>query len=154
MIQFHLKTSKCNQFWASTDVVIGCTGNQLCPVEAILKYIKAPRDQEVPFFLDASHNLITKQHFISRIRDILMAIGLPQHQFAGHSFIIHAAMTAAAAGIEDSTIQTLGHWNSATYLQYIHTQKERLAAISTTLASTGRLRTSGAHPATTLEQNS
>ena len=122
-------------------------------MEAILKYIKAPGDQEVPF-LDVSHNLITKQHFISRIRDILTAIGLPQHQFAGHSFRIHAAMTAAAAGIEDSTIQILGHWHSAAYLQYIRTPKERLAAISTTLASTGRLRTSGAHPATTLEQNS
>ena len=103
--------------------------------------------------MDVSHNPITKQRFILRICDILTAIGLPQHQFA-HSFRIGAAMTAAVAGIEDSTIQTLGHWHSAAFLQYIHTPKELLAAISTTLASTIGLRTSTAHPAATPEQNS
>ena len=104
--------------------------------------------------MDVSYNPITKQRFILRIRDILTAIGLPQHQFTGHSFRIGATMTAAAAGIEDSTIQTLGHWYSAAFLQYIHTPKELLAAISTTLASTSGLRTSTAHPAATPEQNS
>ena len=154
MIQFHLKTSKCNQFGTGADVAVGCTGNQLCPVTAILKYIEIRGDQQGPFFLDTSSNPVTKQRFVTGIREVLTAIGLPQHQFAGHSFRIGAAMTAATAGIEDSTIQTLGRWHSAAFLQYIHTPKEQLAAISTTLANASSPTSSGAHPMATLEQNS
>ena len=136
MVQFHLKTSKCDQFGAGSDVVVSRTDNQLCPVSALLQYIELRGDRAGPFFLDSSHNVVTKPRFIDRIREILTAIGLPQHQFAGHSFRIGAATTAAAAGIEDSTIQTLGRWHSAAFLQYIRTLKEQLAAISSTLATT------------------
>ena len=154
MIQFHLKTSKCDQFGTGADVVVGRTGSQLCPVSAILRYIEIRGDREGPFFLDTSSNPVTKQRFVTRIREVLTAIGLPQHQFAGHSFRIGAATTAATAGIEDSTIQTLGRRHSAAFLQYIRTPKERLAAISTTLANVSSLTSSGAHPTATLEQNS
>ena len=44
----------------------------------------------------------------SQIRGVLNNIGLPQHQYAGHSFRIGAGTTAALAGVEDSVIQTLG----------------------------------------------
>ena len=39
MIQIHLKTSKCDQFGAGSDVVMGATGSNICPVNAILTYI-------------------------------------------------------------------------------------------------------------------
>ena len=38
----------------------------------------------------------------------LTAAHLPAKDYTGHSFIIGAATTAAMAGLEDSTIQTLG----------------------------------------------
>ena len=50
---------------------------------------------------------MTKPRFVTQIRDILCTIGLPQHHFAGHSFRIGAATTAAAVGMEDSAIQML-----------------------------------------------
>lgn len=56
------------------------------------------------------------------LRRALAAIGYPQEDYAGHSFRIGAATTAAAAaGLEDSTIQLLGRWNSAAFLSYIRT---------------------------------
>ena len=49
--------------------------------------------------------ILTKLQFVTGIRAALQAIGLPAEQFAGHSFRIGAATTAAQAGIEDSVIQ-------------------------------------------------
>ena len=56
-------------------------------------------------FLTSSHRLVTKSWFVGEIRNILDVIGLPQNQYAGHSFRIGAATTAAVVGIEDSMIQ-------------------------------------------------
>ena len=39
MIQIHLKKSKCDQFGAGSDVLVGSTGEELCRVRAILNYI-------------------------------------------------------------------------------------------------------------------
>ena len=58
----------------------------------------------------------TKGQFVSEIRSILNMAGLPQHHYAGHSFRIGAATSAALAGVGDSTIQALGRWYSAVYM--------------------------------------
>ena len=121
MIQFHLKVSKCDQFGAGSNIVVGRVDSPLCPVTAILKYIEIWGDRPGPFFIDSSHTAITKQKFTKRIRDILNSLGLQHDHYAGHSFRIGAATTAAVAGVEDSTIQTLGRWHSAAFLQYIRT---------------------------------
>ena len=46
--------------------------------------------------------------FVEQICQLLRSIGLPQHQYVGHSFRIGAVTTAALAGVEDLTIQALG----------------------------------------------
>lgn len=134
MVQIHLKQAKCDQFGAGSDIVVGVTGTELCPVTAILHYIEARGDRPGPFFLDSSFAPVVKPWFVNQIRSILSNIGIPAHQYAGHSFRIGAATTAAMAGVEDSTIQTLGRWHSSAFLQYVRTPKERLAAVSVTLA--------------------
>ena len=63
-------------------------------------------------------------------------MGLPESNFAGHSFRIGATTAAANAGIEDSTIQMLGKWSSAAFLSYIRTPREHLARFSRALATT------------------
>ena len=136
MVQVHLKVSKCDQYGTRSDMVLGRTWNSLCPVSALMQYVDHRGSQTSPFFLDSSQAVIIKQQFLEWIREILNSIGLPQHQYVGHSFRIGAAMTVAAAGIKDSTIQTLGRWHSAAFLQYIHKPKTQLAAISASLAST------------------
>ena len=79
----------------------------------------------------------TKGQFVSEIRSILNMAGLPQHHYAGHSFRIGAATSAALAGVGDSTIQPLGRWYSAAFLQYIRMPREQLASLSSVLASFG-----------------
>ena len=134
MIQVHLKKSKCDQFGSGVDIIVGRTGAPLCPVTAMLQYITLRQDRPGHFFLNSSDEVVSKAWFISHIRKILAALGLPQQDYVGHSFRIGAATSAAMAGVEDSTIQALGRWHSAAYLQYIRLPKEHLAAISSHLA--------------------
>ena len=133
MIQFHLKRSKCDQFGAGSDVVVGRTDAELCPVLAMLHYLASRGDRPGTFFITAEGQTITKQWFVAQLREVLAAVGLPQEQYAGHSFRIGAATTAALVGIEDSTIQALGRWHSAAFLQYIRMPKESRAAFSAAL---------------------
>ena len=130
MICIHLKKSKCDQFGAGADIIVGRTGSTICPVAAIVAFIALRGDKPGPFFLDSTGQSIAKDQFIQEIRNILNSLGIPQHQYAGHSFRIGAATSAAQAGVPDSTIQTLGRWHSAAFLQYIRMPREQLAAIT------------------------
>ena len=134
MVRVHLKRSKCDQFGAGADIILGRTGLPLCPVVAILKFIEIRGSSAGPFFRGSDAQPVLKAWFVEQLWGILAAVGLPQLQYAGHSFRIGAATTAALAGVEDSTIQTLGRWHSAAYLQYIRMPSERLANLSSVLA--------------------
>ena len=116
IIQTHLKKSKCDQFGVGSDILVGATNSELCPVKAILHYLESRGTHPGAFFLTSSHRLVTKSWFVGEIRNILDVIGLPQNQYAGHSFRIGAATTAAVVGIEDSMIQTMGRWHSSAFL--------------------------------------
>ena len=137
MIKFRLKQSKTDQFGRGLDVILGRTGLDLCPVAAVLAFVAGRGDRQGPFFLTAAKAPLTKPVFVAEIRKLLVSMGLPDDRYAGHSFRIGAATSAALAGISDSTIQLLGRWQSAAFLRYIRTPHERLAAILTTLAAQG-----------------
>ena len=137
MIKIHLKTSKCDQLGEGVDIFVGTTGSPICPVAATIEYIRTRQDAPGAFFVDKNRKPVGKAWFTQQIRQVLRSLGLPQDDYAGHSFRIGAATSAALAGIEDSTIQTLGRWQSAAYMRYIRLSREHLASI------TGRL---GASP--------
>ena len=67
-----------------------------------------------PFFRFSNGSPLTRESFVTKVRDALLVAGIenPSH-YAGHSFRIGAATTAAAAGVEDSIIKTLGRWESS-----------------------------------------
>ena len=116
------------------DVFVGRTNDDLCPVTAMISYMIRRGAADGPFFIRTDGKPLTKSYIVAKIRDGLQAVGLPYEHFAGHSFRIGAATTAAKAGLEDSTICTLGRWNSAAFLSYIRTPREQLAQLSATLA--------------------
>lgn len=134
VLKVHLKRSKCDQLGRGVDIYVGRTNDPLCPVVAVLSYMAQRGSADGPFFIKANGTPLVKAYFVSTVRDALQAVGLPYQQFAGHSFRIGAATTAAKAGLEDSTICTLGRWNSAAFLSYIRTPREQLAQLSSMLA--------------------
>ena len=137
ILHIHLKQSKDDQFHRGADFVVGRTGTDLCPVAAVLSYmyIVSRGPEQGPFFLDSQAHPIAKTYFIRELRKVISALGLPQEQFASHSFEIGAATSTAMAEVEDSTIKLLGRWSSAAFQRYIHTSPEQLALLSATLVS-------------------
>ena len=76
---------------------------------------------------------MSKSKFVEYVRDGLQKAGLPAKDYAGHSFRVGAATTAAVAGLEDSTIQTLGRWESSAFKRYVRIDPHFLASLSPTL---------------------
>ena len=135
MVKLNLKTSKTDPFRKGVEIVLGRTDNALCPVTALLAYL-AIRGRGPGFlFLFADGRPLTKQRFISKVREALASVGVDPSQYAGHSFRIGAATTANARGLNDSTIQMLGRWQSSAYKLYIRTPREELASFSAILGN-------------------
>jgi len=79
--------------------------------------------------------VVTKAWFVDQLQVALLAMELPRELNAGHSFKIGTATTAAMAGVEDATIQTLGQWQNAPYFQYVRMPSELLDRLSAVLVS-------------------
>ena len=116
-------------------VYLGRTDNNLCPVAAVVAYLALRHKLGAgPFFKFQSGTALTRASFVDRVRKALKEAGMDADKFSGHSFRIGAASTAAARGVEDSLIKTLGRWESSAYLLYIQVPRERLADLSVVLA--------------------
>ena len=50
---------------------------------------------------------LTRERFVAKVRGALTAAGIEENKYAGHSFRIGTATTAAQCGIPDATIQLL-----------------------------------------------
>ena len=126
MVKIHLKQSKMDQCGRGVDVVVGRTDSDLCTVAAILAYITAHGNRQGLIFLTGAGTPLTKPYFIADLRRVHAATGLPQDDYVGHSFWIGATTSAALAGVEDSTIQLLGRWQSSAFLRYVRTPRQDL----------------------------
>ena len=129
LIKLHLKTSNTDHERKVADVYVGKTGDILCPVSALLAYLAVRGALPGPLFQLQDGSPLTKDYFIQKFRAALTNIGFEASQYAGHSFRIGAATTAAEKGIED-LIKAMGRWKSQAYLTYIKTAPDTLAKVS------------------------
>ena len=136
MLKVHLKYSKTDQWGKGVDIYLGTTGCSLCSVTGVVTYMSVHGGSPGPFFKLQDGRPLTKSHFSKQLQTALQAIGFPYQNFAGHGFRIGAAIAAARAGIEDSTIQAIGHWSSGAFLTYIRTPREELAQFTSRLIAT------------------
>ena len=134
VVQVRIKASKTDPFRKGVLVYLGRTDNDLCPVGAVAAYLAARGRAPGPFFQFDSGSTLSRERLVSKMREALKQCGVDAAKYSGHSFRIGAATTAAAVGIEDSTIKTLGRWQSAAYLLYVRIPRENLAAVSRKLS--------------------
>lgn len=130
IMKVRIKASKTDPYRQGVDIYLGRTQKDLCPLVAMLAYLAVRGSQMGPLFTFKDGKPLTRQKLVLQLRQALKAVGIDDTKYSGHSFRIGAATTAAAVGVEDSTIQMLGRWKSSAYLSYIRTPRDQLAAIS------------------------
>ena len=136
----HLKYSKTDPFGHGHMLTLFVTGHKTCPVMAMHTYFKVRGFcPEAPLFVLADNCPLTCIAIVTIIRVVLGKLRPDSTLYAGHSFGIGAATTAAAAGLPGWLIQTLGRWSSACYLRYIRIPLTSLSKVSTTLANASNI---------------
>ena len=105
--------------WKEVDIFMGQTGTDLCPFAALLDYLWVRESTPGQLFIFADGQLLTRQHFWDFVWEALRKADVDQSKYCGHSICVSAATTAAAKGVENCVIKTLGLWESLAYLQYV-----------------------------------
>ena len=127
MVKIHLHRSKTDQFGRGISTYLGTTGDELCPVSALIAYLAVRGGAPGPLFRLQDGRSLTREIFTSAVRVALSTLG---YDSTGHSFRIGAATTVAERGVEDSVIKMLGRWESSAYSRYVRTPRQTLAAVS------------------------
>ena len=135
VMRVSIKQSKTDPFRKGVDLFLGKTATELCPVAALLNYLVVRGPEAGPLFRYKDGRCLSRQRFVEAIKAALQQAGVEQVKYNGHSFRIGAATTAAARGIEDSVIKTLGRWRSLAYLCYVQIPRDQLASYSRVLCS-------------------
>ena len=107
ILQVTIKGSKTDQVRQGITIVVGRSDSYICPVKSVLAYVTSRGFKSGPLFCHTDGTPLTRQQLVNRLRETLTQAGVECCRFSGHSFRIGAAITAAAKGIPDSTIQTL-----------------------------------------------
>ena len=134
VIRIHLKVSKTDPFREGTDIYIARTGDDLCPVAALLTWLVRRGIQQGPLFHFQRGLPLTRPKFVTELRQALKASGTNPENFSGHNFRSGAATTASSQGISDAQIKLLGRWRSSAYQRYIKPSSSQLARLSSRLS--------------------
>jgi hypothetical protein len=109
-----LKESKTDPFRKGIDINLFKIGGPICPFSALRKYFSVrkikfakmfPMD---PLFVTDSHQALSRQYFLDKLKFILQLCGYDPTLYNGHSFRSGAATSAGKALVEDHMIKILG----------------------------------------------
>ena len=135
IVRVVIKQSKTDPFRRGAMISREKSGNELCPVSAVLAYLARRGSSQGPLFIFSDGSPLSRQRLVSYLRESLSFLDFNCELYSGHSFRIGAATTAAATGLEDSVIRSLGRWRSDAYQRYIRRDARELAQFSRTLAT-------------------
>ena len=135
-MKIHIKASKTDQYRQSAVVLISRTGTSTCPLSAMDKFLKQSNCRKSsPLFTFRNGKYLTRQDVSSMTKSLLYLVGANPALYSSHSYRIGAATTAAAAGIPESLIQTLGRWQSTAYKTYIRSSPEMISNATKLMAN-------------------
>ena len=103
LLFLRIKASKTDPFKQGVTVRIPTIKSVLCPVKALHLYLVYRGSSLGPLFHFHDGSLLTRNHIQWLLKQTPSKLNI-----STHSFRIGGATAAAAAGIPDSTIQTLG----------------------------------------------
>lgn len=110
-VMLRLKALKCDPLRKGINITLGRTDGVLYPVAVLLSYIVHRNLSPGPLFRFENGSALTREAFVREVQAVLAAAGLDSSSYAGHSFRIGAAATAAAAGVQDViSTRTLGEF--------------------------------------------
>ena len=130
-IHVTIKASKTNPFWEEVTLRIAPTHHSICPVHALKRYLATCKSPfcSGPIYKHKNGKFLTCQEVSRVIKKAVRKNGMNPKQYSSHSFHIGPASTAAAAGIPDSMIKSLGCWQSECYQRYIRINKQKLCEV-------------------------
>jgi integrase len=129
-----IKSSKTDQFGKGVLIFLSRTSAPLCPVSALLGYLSTSSSDPGPLFLRSNDQPLSRAYLVTQVHSALKEAGLNVQHFNGHSFRIGAATTALQSGISDAKIKLLGRWESSAYQLYLHSPREEVRSICSSLA--------------------
>ena len=129
----HIKCSKTDPFRMGCDIYVGRVVGSVCPVTALGSYLLLCGSAPGPLFMFSDGRPLTRQQ-LSSLQSILHGAGY-SGSYSDHSFCIGAATTAAACGVPDHLIKTLGRWSSDMYQIYIRTPVSSIVSVSSQLVA-------------------
>ena len=103
---------------------------------AMLTYLTAyPSDTNDALFLYHFGRLLTRQELTEELRQLLPLMGTSHtRDYAGHSFRIGTATTAAMASTTDWLIRAMGRWRRNSVLRYTRTTDTDIAQLTQKLS--------------------
>ena len=127
VLRIFLKTSKTDCEFKGVHIFVGKTGDDLCPVAAVTAFLAIRGNSPGPMFQFKDRTLSTKQRFIFHIRSALQSAGIDPTQYAGHSFRIGAATTAA--DVNGNSYRARTNWPKLNTLKLYYTWTDLLPHI-------------------------
>ncbi|XP_061170222.1 uncharacterized protein LOC133179480 [Saccostrea echinata] len=134
-----LNSSKTDPFRQGIDIKV-FENSHLKPVKTMKKYLEGRLNvchtqNNAALFVDDEGNPMSRNFFLLHVKQVLSRLGFDDTRYSGHSFRIGAATTAAAVGIQDHLIQSLGRWNSDCYARYIRINQNTIQSAQTKMCS-------------------
>ena len=88
-----------------------------------------------PLFVHASGRYLIRRDVSDVTKCLLQSAGVDPSLYSSHSYRIGAATSAAAAaGMPDHLIKTLGRWRNSAYQRYIHSSPDLLCQATARIA--------------------
>ena len=133
-VVIHIKQSKTDPFRQGVSIYLGKMESMLCPVASLLSYLVVWGKDGGPLFRFKDGRPLTRPLLVAALKKVLSSVGFKPENYAGHSFQIGAATTAAACGVPVEIIKSLGRWKSDVYQLYVRLPTDQLSSISKQLA--------------------